>query len=82
MSVEISLTPLCKNSFIAFTYMKLFIAEMTILSWDQNFLKSLDILTSAEEHDSVKIWTQNATTGLSFVSVFLNLECLSRSVSQ
>ena len=82
MSVEISSTLLCKNSFIALTYMKLFIAEMTILSWDQNFIKSLDILTSAEEHDSVKIWRQNAPAGLSFVSVSLNLECLFRSVSQ
>ena len=46
----------------------MFNAEMPTLTWDQNYLKSLDILTHGEGDDSVKIWRQNTTTGIVFTS--------------
>ena len=47
----------------------MFFAEMPTVTWDQNYLKSLDILTHGEGDDSVKIWRQNTTTGIVFTSL-------------
>jgi len=44
---------------------------MPTLIWDQNYLKSLDILRLVEGDESVKIWRQNASTGLSLSRLVL-----------
>ena len=47
------------------------IAEMPTLIWDQNYLKSLDILPPVEGDDSVNICRQNETTGIVFTSLWI-----------
>ena len=38
---------------------------MPMLSWDPNFLSSMNILTTGDGDDDVKILSPHATTGLS-----------------